>query len=276
MRAAEHHRVDGRKVIAVKIPVQGAHHQVMVAKPSAFDDFHQIGARLGRNHVVRLETVHQCGELVLAQRQRRSRDDDVLRHVPCGRGPVSRGGVAPIAGDLQRGLHADDRNVVMVAQRVHRRGRGGVAGDDHRLDPLTHEPLHDVEAQPTHLLRGLRAVWRVRGIPEIQDPLVRHVLHDLSHHRNTAQAGIEYADRCRRSHVPSPFQRLAAKPSCREAVSSNAPILSHTVIRRMRLRPQRTMSSHGRKRSSRAATHRLYSNASDGQPIRGLGVLWQS
>ena len=248
----------------------------MVAKPSAFDDFHQIGARLGRNHVVRLETVHQCGELVLAQRQRRGRDDDVLRHVPCRRGPVSRGGVAPIAGDLQRGLHADDRNVVMVAQRVHRRGRGGVAGDDHSLDPLTHEPLHDVEAQPTHLLRGLRAVWRVRGIPEIQDLLVSHVLHDLSHHRNTAQAGIEYADRCRRSHIPSPFQRLAAKPSCREAVSSNAPILSHTVIRRMRLRPQRTMSSHGRKRSSRAATHRLCSHASDGQPIRGLGVLWQS
>ena len=168
-------------------PVQGAHHQVMVAKPSAFDDFHQIGARLGRNHVVRLETVHQCGELVLAQRQRRGRDDDVLRHVPCRRGPISRGSVAPIAGDLQRGLHADDRNVkrfriVLTLPLLPYAGNhDGLGAFGNQKTPDRKTPFLDVFGVSV-------AVGCIKAVAVIKDVFAGKRISNSVHHREAAES----------------------------------------------------------------------------------------
>ncbi len=186
MRAAQHHGIDGGQIVLVEIPVQRAHHQSMVVEPAMLDDLHQIGAWFRKDGVVRLEPVHQHRELPFAQRQVRGGDDHTLA-MP----------LAAVAGDLERGLHADDREIVSVAQRVRgHRGRG-VAGDHHGLHALPCETLHDMFGQFAHMLRGFRAIRRVRGITEIQHAFVRHVAAKLTRHRNAAQTGVEYADRCR-------------------------------------------------------------------------------
>ena len=186
MRASKHYGVDGRQIVVAEIMVQGAHYGVMVVQLAMLDDVHQAGAGFGENRVVRLEPVHQLGEFALAQGERRGCDDNALA-VP----------VAAVAGDFERRFHADDRDVVGVAQCVGCCRCGGVAGDDHGLHALFYELFHDGEAEIAHLLRGFGPIWRIRGITEIQHLFVRHIVCDLPGHRNAAEAGIEYADRCR-------------------------------------------------------------------------------
>ena len=186
VRAAEHHGVDRIQVVVVEIPVQRAHHQIVIVQPSALHNRHQIRTRLRVNRVIGLEPVHQRGELAFPQCQRRGGHNHPLTF------PVSA-----VAGHLERRLHADDRDLVRVPQLVDRGRGGGVAGDHHRLDSLFHEVFHDGEREFAHLFRRLRTVGGVGGIAEVQHPLMRHGAADLMRHRDAAQAGIEHADRCR-------------------------------------------------------------------------------
>ena len=196
MRAAQHHRVDMLHVVLVEVAVQRAHHQVMVAEPPGFHDLHQVGARLLENRVVGIESIHQFGELPLTQGQGSGRHNHPL-------GNMMRVGrhVTTVARHFQGRLHADDRNIVVFAQIVHRGGSGGVACDDHGLDALTHEPFDNIETQGPHLFRRLDAVRCVGRITKIQHMLGRHILGDLASHGNTAKTRIEYADWSRRAHA---------------------------------------------------------------------------
>ena len=148
----------------------------MFVETALFDDFHKTGAGFGENRVIGFEPVHEFGELALAQGERGGGDDDAL--------PLA---VPTVAGDLKRRFHADDRDVIRFAQRIRRSRRGGIAGDDHGLHALFHKLFHDGETQFAHLLGGFDAIRRVRGITEIQHLFVRHVMRDLTDHRNPAE-----------------------------------------------------------------------------------------
>lgn len=149
-----------------------------------------------RSTVSGIESIHQFGELPLTQGQGSGRHNHPL-------GNMMRVGrhVTTVARHFQGRLHADDRNIVVFAQIVHRGGSGGVACDDHGLDALTHEPFDNIETQGPHLFRRLDAVRCVGRITKIQHMLGRHILGDLASHGNTAKTRIEYADWSRRAHA---------------------------------------------------------------------------
>ena len=186
MRAAEHNGVDRGQIVLVEILVQRAHHHIMVVKLPMLHDLHQTGAGLRKNRMIGLEPVHQHGELAFTQRQGSGGHDDALTLA-----------VTTVASHLQCRLHADDRNVVCVAQFVGCGGSGGIAGDHDRFHALFHESFHNDVGQFAHLFGRFRAVWSVRGVAEIQHMFVRHVAADLTRHGDSSQAGIENADRCR-------------------------------------------------------------------------------
>ena len=105
--------------------------------------------------------------------------------------------MAAIARHLQRWFHANDRNVVFVAQLVGCGGSGGIASDDNRFHSLLHETFHNGVGQLAYLFRCFGSVRSVRGIAKIQHAFVRHIAADFARHGNPAQTGIENADWCR-------------------------------------------------------------------------------
>lgn len=113
-------------IVLVEILVQRAHHHIMVVKLPMLHDLHQTGAGLRKNRMVGLETVHQHGELAFTQRQGSGGHDDALTLA-----------VTTVASHLQCRLHADDRNVVCVAQFVGCGGSGGIAGDATAFTPCS-------------------------------------------------------------------------------------------------------------------------------------------
>ena len=82
--------------------------------------------------MVGFETIHQHRELAFPQRQGSGGDDDTLTIA-----------MTAVACHLQRRFHADNRNVVSVAQFVGRGRSGGITGDDDRLHTLLHEAFHN-------------------------------------------------------------------------------------------------------------------------------------
>ena len=140
MRAPQHHRINAVQVISVKVVVQRAHHQIMIAKLTGLHNLHQIRAGFLENRVIGVETLHKLGEFPLTQGQGSSCHNHPLWNML-----LAERGVPAVASHFQCRLHADDRNVIMLAQIVHRGGGSGIAGNDHGLDTVFNESFHDVK-----------------------------------------------------------------------------------------------------------------------------------
>ena len=122
--------------------MQRVHHNIVIVELAVLNDLHQTGAGFRKDRMVCFETIHQHGELAFPQRQGSSCDDDTLTIA-----------VASLARHLQRWFHANDRNVVFVAQLVGCGGSGGIASDDNRFHSLLHETFHNGVGQFAYLFR---------------------------------------------------------------------------------------------------------------------------
>ena len=128
MRAAQHDRVDGRvqirRELFAQIPVQRGAGQL-----AAFDKLHQPAARDGMDLGLAEKMPPQVVKFFLVERHGRRHDEDAAAGMALDRG-------------LERRLGADDRKLrKFAAERLRRRGRGGVAGDDDRLHILCEKKI---------------------------------------------------------------------------------------------------------------------------------------
>ena len=76
----------------------------------------------------------------------------------------------------------------------HRSGRR-VTGDHQQLDALRHEVIHDVERITAHLGNRLRAVWRMRGVANVENRLTRQLVDDGAGDREATNSGVEDPNR---------------------------------------------------------------------------------
>ena len=72
-----------------------------------------------------------------------------------------------------------------------------IAGNHNRFDMLRHQKADDLSGVADDGVLGFASIRNPRRISKIDDPFFWHLPHDLSGYGQTADAGIENADRCR-------------------------------------------------------------------------------
>lgn len=66
--------------------------------------------------------------------------------------------------------------------------RGRVAGNHDRLDSLCFQKTDDLAGIAQHRLLRFASIWNARRISKVYDTLLRHLTHDLTGYRQTADA----------------------------------------------------------------------------------------
>ena len=117
---------------------------------------------------------------------------------PLGADDADVTGARRAQGRLDPGLdHAEDGHVERLPgelERVERPGRGGVAGDDERLDPAGVQVAGHAARVADDRLGAARAVGDAGGVAEVEQVLVRQGLRDGGEHGQPADAGVEDAN----------------------------------------------------------------------------------
>ena len=182
MRAAENNRVATAGQQRIDIPLQ-QRAQLGTVQIAAFNQLNQTGARLSDHAHIGGEAVEQGCELGTLQSASGGKHTD---HAAAGSG----------GGRFDRRLHADNRPVGKVAAQIgnSRHGRG-IAGNHQRLGALLAEKTGHHIATLTDEFRGFLAIRNVPAIGEVQQRLIGQQALNFSQYRQTADTGIEHADR---------------------------------------------------------------------------------
>ena len=88
--------------------------------------------------------------------------------------------------------YTDDGNIQFSLHRLQRIGRRSVARDNNRLYILCQEKADNLSRKTDHRIAGLIAVRNSGRITEIDDPLFRHLPHNLPRDSQTTDTGIKY------------------------------------------------------------------------------------
>ena len=93
---------------------------------------------------------------------------------------------------FQGWFDANDRDICVDASQSLDRSTGScVAGDHQGLDPLSVETLCVPQRQSADLFYGLRAIWSIGGISEIQIVFTGHQSERFAQHADPAHTGIK-------------------------------------------------------------------------------------
>jgi len=82
----------------------------------------------------------------------------------------------------------DDRDIQFLFDRLQCTRRGRVAGNHDRLDSLCFQKTDDLAGIAQHRLLRFASIWNARRISKVYDALLRHLTHDLTGYRQTADA----------------------------------------------------------------------------------------
>ena len=146
------------------------------------------------------------------------------RDRPHGADHTDAPGVRRGHGSAEPGLdHADHGHREVVLERLEACSRGAVARDDYEPGAAIDEQLADLQRVLQDLVARLRPVREPAGVAEVHDGLVREQVDERAQHRQTAEAGVEHADRTRvHGHGALPAAARASRsataaptPSCR-------------------------------------------------------------
>ena len=91
--------------------------------------------------------------------------------------------------------HFDHRHGVPLPGVAEHRGAGGVAGDDQHLDALVDQMVEALQGVLADAGDRLVAVRRPGRVPQIHDVLVRQLVDHRPGHGESAESGVEDADR---------------------------------------------------------------------------------
>ena len=84
--------------------------------------------------------------------------------------------------------NSDDRDIQFLFDRLQCTRRGRVAGNHDRLDSLCFQKTDDLAGIAQHRLLRFASIWNARRISKVYDALLRHLTHDLTGYRQTADA----------------------------------------------------------------------------------------
>ena len=215
MGAAEQERVDpgrgrqredelaGRVALAEQRRERVAHGRLdlRTGQPAGLDHGHERRGRVLVDLDRRVLLLDRVEVGVRADGGRRGDDPD----------PADPGGQDGRPGT--RPDHPQDRQAIAppgVAQGD--RGRG-VAGDHDRLDVALHEPIERLAGERQDLLVGARPVGCPGVVAKVHRRLGGQPAEDLAEDRQTADAGVEDADRSGVHHVSDALRRSVDRRS---------------------------------------------------------------
>ncbi len=131
----------------------------------------------------------QCA-VVGAARDRRGRREQA--DPPVG---AARRGDPRLRLDHADHIDAERRREHPLAQRRQRGRAERVAGDDQQLCATREQVLGDLERESLQIGGAVLAVGETRGVPEIEEVLMRQLDEQLLEHREAADARVEDRDR---------------------------------------------------------------------------------
>ena len=92
--------------------------------------------------------------------------------------------------------HLNNRHVVSFAGIAQYRSTGGVARDDEHLHSLLDQVIHHVEGVRAHLGDRARTIRSARGVPDVQQRLVREDVKDRPGDSQASDTTVEDSNRC--------------------------------------------------------------------------------
>ena len=192
MRAAEDRGLGIGHLALERIDVR-AHQRIGKDHVALFDRIDHTAAGLRLNiHANGAE-----GQLALKGAARHGRGRREQRHVFHGH-LARRAVIAPFALGQRLDQRDENTQYALVGGNpaflhpAQRGGRGGVAGQDHKVAALVPQPRHGLGREVVDIVGVAHAIGRVGVVAEVDERHFRQTLRDRVQHRQPAKPRVEY------------------------------------------------------------------------------------